>query len=152
MKYVNFLLATTLLLVYSGCGNNSDLSTNPQIEEGGVIYLISLPKKEFSRADTLQFTFIITNTNSIEKDYTFGSSCHVGFKLVDNLKTAMSWPNICAAVVTGISVKPGETKKIEVNSTFTNFDGKLISPRTYLLQAFLLNNNSPVLSSVINVK
>lgn len=128
---LNFGLISFLL---AGC----DITENNRL-----VHLdLSLNQKIYSVADTLNGTFTVSNFSPITVRLKFSSSCQYGLKIKGKNKIFREIPEMCAAVLTGLTLKSGESVKYEFVLPLVDKEYKILSGGDYEVEAFLLNNNS----------
>jgi hypothetical protein len=145
MRTALTIMVLSTLLLFNSCEN--PLETNEIRIVDGISFQLITDKKEYYLPDTLNIKIVINNLSGIDKTFNFFSSCHLGFKLMTS-DNPINFPQACLGILTSLTVNAGETKEVEVKYMLERFRG-LISGKDHQLEAFLMDNNSPVLSAVL---
>ena len=121
-------------------------------EQDQVVTLnLQLEKYKFAEGDTLKGTFTVTNLSSETVHYNFSTSCQLGLKIISGDKTYRQYPELCAMVLTGLTLKGGESKHYEFELLLVNEDYNNLIQGDYTVEAFLLNNNSSIVGKPISI-
>lgn len=142
----SFLITYTILNI--SCQNPLDPDDSKTVDR--INFHLSLDKKEYELPDTLKIKFTITNFSGASKTFHFSSSCHLGFRIMLSDDSVIQYPEACLAVLTSLTISSGTSKEINIDYLLERFRG-LIPGTEYKIEAFLLDNNSPVLSTVIKL-
>lgn len=127
------------------------LSCGVTEEEGGSLNL-QLEKYSFNVGDTLKGTFTVTNLSPYTVNYRFSSSCQFEITITDGSKKYIQYPQICAAVLTSLSLKSGESKQYEFQVQLVDNDNNILPEGGYAVEASLANNNSSIVSKNIIIR
>ncbi len=136
----NFILLSFLI---TGC----DLLEQDQ----GVSLGLELEKYSLAEKDTLKGTFSVTNLSSNTVSYKFSTSCQYGLKIKSGNVISRQYPEICLQALTSLTLKSGETKLYEFNLLLVDNDYNNLTKGDYTVEAFLLNNNSSIVSKPIKI-
>jgi hypothetical protein len=123
-----------LLFLLASC----DLVDN----EGDVLLNLKLDQQTYSVADTLKGTFIVTNFSPNTITFKFSSSCQYGLKIRNRDTTFREFPEICATVLTNLTLRSGQSKVYEFELILVDKEYKNLLQGNYEVETFLLNNNS----------
>jgi len=127
------------------------LSCGVTEEEGGSLNL-RLEKNSLNVGDTLKGAFTVTNLSPYTVSYRFSSSCQFEITITDGSKKYIQYPQICAAVLTALSLKTGESKQYEFQiRLFDNYDN-ILPEGGYTVEASLADNNSSIVSKNIIIR
>ncbi|MCH8035113.1 MAG: hypothetical protein IH950_15335 [Bacteroidetes bacterium] len=137
---LNFLLLSFLL---TGC----DLLDQNQ----NVGLSLDLEKYTFFEADTLKGAFTVTNLSSNIINYNFSTSCQYGLKIQSGSVISRQYPEVCAQVLTSLTLKSGESKLYEFQLLLVDNDYNNLIKGNYEVETFLLNNNSSIVSKSIKI-
>ncbi len=136
----NFILLSFLL---TGC----DLFEQDQDVRLG----LELAKYTFTEADTLKGTFTVTNLSSNTVSYKFSTSCQYGLKIKSGNVISKQYPEACLHVLTSLTLKSGESKLYEFKLLLVDNDYNNLTKGDYTVEAFLLNNNSSIVSKSFKI-
>jgi hypothetical protein len=117
----------------------------------GVSLNLQLEKYTFAEGDTLIGTFTVKNLSSNTVHYKFSTSCQLGLKIISGDKTFRQYPELCAMVLTNLTLKGGESKDYEFELLLVDKDYNSLIKGDYTIEAFLLNNNSSIVSKPISI-
>jgi len=117
----------------------------------GVSLNLQLEKYTFAEGDTLIGTFTVKNLSSSTVHYNFSTSCQFGLKIINGDKTFRQYPELCAMVLTNLTLKGGESKQYEFELLLADQDYNNLIKGDYTVKAFLLNNNSSIVSKPISI-
>jgi hypothetical protein len=123
-----------LLFLLASC----DLVDN---KEDVQLYL-KLDQQTYSIADSLKGTFIVTNLSPNTITFKFSSSCQYGLKIRSGDTTFREIPEICATVLTSLTLRSGQSKVYEFELPLMDKEYKNLLQGNYEVETFLLNNNS----------
>jgi hypothetical protein len=123
-----------LSFILAGC-DLTDSNANPALN-------LKLDKQSYSVADTLRGTFTVKNLLPYPVSFRFSSSCQYGLKIKSENTIFREIPEMCAAVLTGLSLKSGESVKYEFVLPLEYKEYKELLKGNYEIEAFLLDNNS----------
>lgn len=157
MKHL-FFLCLTMLFTVSGCDllTNSKEDTSSTINKiivSGIEYSVSVPTNNYTLRDTLTVTFYVKNNSTSPKSYHFANVQQLGFNIIDRLnRIVIFYPMIVSPALSSFIVNPGESKTLTAKSLFKNSGGNYIPTGNYILKAYLLDRNSPQLSSRISIQ
>jgi hypothetical protein len=144
MKIKTFLFSIILLsFLITRC----DLSEPDE----GVSLNLQLEKNTFTEGDTLKGTFTVKNLSSNTVHYNFSTSCQFGLNIVSGEKTFRQYPELCAMVLTNLTLKGGESKHYEFELLLVDEYYNNLIKGDYTVEAFLLNNNSSIVSKPISI-
>jgi hypothetical protein len=135
-----YTIVILLSLFLSTCGiveDEQDVKLNLELE---------LEKYALLETDTLKVTFTITNISSNTLTYNFGSSCEVGFIFRSNNVIVNQYPKGCAAVMTSFKLKSNELRKYQFKFLLVDENYNILKKGNYVIEAFLLAEDSPVVS------
>jgi Intracellular proteinase inhibitor len=136
---LNFLL---FYLLTSG----SILSQNRDIR-----LRLDLKKSNYSVADTLKGTFSITNLSSKPLKFDFSTSCQYGLKIKSGDKAVKQYPEVCAQVLTSLVLQGGKSKVYQFKYPLVDNDLNTLPKGDYIIEAYLLDNNSSIVSKSIKI-
>lgn len=119
--------------------------------DDGVGLKLQLEKYTFAEGDTLIGTFTVKNLSSNTVHYNFSTSCQFGLKIISGDKTYRQYPELCAMVLTALTLKGGESKQYEFELLLVDEDYHNLIKGDYTIEAFLLNNNSSIVSKPISI-
>jgi hypothetical protein len=132
------------LLFFNSCENTLEPDEIRTVD--GILFKLTTDKKEYYLPDTLNIKITITNFSGLRREFNFSSGCQLGFRiLLPN--NEINFPTVCPDVLTSITIENNETKEVSEDYFLGRFRGLI--PGEYKLEAFLMNNNSPVLTSGI---
>ena len=117
----------------------------------GVSLNLQLDKYTFAEGDTLKGIFTVKNLSSETVNYKFSTSCQFGLKIIGGDKTFRKYPELCAMVLTNLTLKGGESKQYEFGLLLVDKDYNNLLKGDYTVEAFLLNNNSSIVSKPISI-
>ena len=137
---LNFLFLAFLL-------TNCDLLDQNQ----DVRLSLDLEKDSLSEADTLKGTFTVTNFSSNTVSYKFSTSCQYGLKIKSGSVISRQYPEVCLHVLTSLTLNSGESKLYEFQLLLVDNDYNNLTKGDYTVEAFLLNNNSSIVSKSIKI-
>jgi hypothetical protein len=148
MKNTLALLCVALLL--TSCNlitGSSEPSPNfTYTSENGIDYSLTIPKNNYTPGDTLIISFRLKNKTTAEKNFNFYNVEQLGFQLNHKRDNSfIIYPAAFRPALSKISIAPGEEKILELIWNFRNGEGELINFGGYILNVFLLDNNSPKL-------
>ena len=139
------IIIFNFLLFYLLTGYNI-LSQNHDIQ-----LKLNLEKSNYFVADTLKGTFIVTNLSSKIIKYDFSTSCQFGLKIKSGDKEVKQYPEVCAQVLTSLILKGGESKVYEFKYSLLDNDLNSLLKGDYTIEAYLLDNNSSIVSKSIKI-
>ena len=158
MKRTLVLVPVILFLLILSC----ERSTPPEtilrtdlfswIKQNNVTYTLVIPTNIFSLQDTIRGTFEVYNESIETREFSFNYQQQYGFRLKSDGTTALYYPVIGNPAPSKFSLTPGDRKIFDIQSTFRNSDGQLISVGEYLLEVFLLDGQSPYVGLQIKVE
>lgn len=120
---------------------------------GGVDFSLTLRRSELSPGDTLSGSFTVTNRSSATQRFNFRTSCQLGVRLSSNERIWVELPEVCARVLTNFELRPSESRAIVFQFPLRRpHTGELLPRGEYVVEAFLLDNNSPVLHHSVRVQ
>ncbi|MCH8034480.1 MAG: hypothetical protein IH950_12100 [Bacteroidetes bacterium] len=137
---LNFLLLSFLLTSCDLLDQNQNVSLR-----------LDLEKYTFFEADTLKGTFTVTNLSSNTVKYNFSTSCQYGLKIKSGSIISIQYPEVCLQVLTSLTLKSGESKLYEFQLLLVDNDYNNLIKGNYTVEAFLLNNNSSIVSKSIKI-
>lgn len=146
MRATLSIIVLTIFLFFNSCENPLELDELRIVD--GISFQLVTDSKEYNLPDTLNIKIVIANHSGRAKTFNFNSSCHLGFRLMIDDNPIINFPQACLAVLTSLTIIADETKEVRVLYPMDRFRG-LISGNGYQLEVFLMDNNSPVLSSII---
>ncbi|MBK9099052.1 MAG: hypothetical protein IPM14_13205 [bacterium] len=124
-----------LMILVTSCNvtdsGDSDIALNLKIYQ-----------QNFSVADTLLGTFNVTNYSIRTVNFRFSSSCQYGLIIKSGNTVYRQLPEVCAAVLSSLTLKSGESKQFEIRLPLVDQYYKYLPQGSYEIEAFLLNNNS----------
>lgn len=139
VKILNLICFTFLI---AGC--------NMPDQNQGVQLNLNLEKYSYFSNDTLSGILKVTNFTPNTIHYTFPSSCQFGIKIVGAGITYIEYPQVCAQVITSLTLRSGESKLYDFKLPLNENNNNL--PRgNYMVEAFLLNNNSASVNKSIKI-
>ena len=142
---------TALFISLTLCLFFLSLSCGVTDGDGGSLTL-QLEKYSLNVGDTLKGTFTVTNLSPYPVSYRFSSSCQFEITITDGSKKYIQYPQICAAVLTALSLKTGESKQYEFQiRLFDNYDN-ILPEGGYTVEASLADNNSSIVSKNIIIR
>lgn len=146
-----------VLLLFSfmtGCERfETPVSNSGVITRGGVDFSLTLRRSELSPGDTLSGSFTVTNRSSATQRFNFRTSCQLGVRLSSNERIWVELPEVCAQVLTNFELRPSESRAIVFQFPLRQpHTGELLPRGEYVVEAFLLDNNSPVLHHSVRVQ
>jgi hypothetical protein len=147
------LLAFAFVML-TGTACMSQLVVPPEAEVDGVHFALELEKEKVSRWEILRGQFVVTNQTEETVTFQFMSGCQTGHRLEKGGKAVLTRPLGCYAALTSMTVPAGETVVRELHIDFDlgpDSNHRKIDPGTYVLKAFLMDYNSPVLSRPVIV-
>jgi len=112
---------------------------------------LELAKYTFTEADTLKGTFTVTNLSSNTVSYKFSTSCQYGLKIKSGNVISKQYPEACLQVLTSLTLKSGESKLYEFKLLLVDNDYNNLTKGDYTVEAFLLNNNSSIVSKSFKI-
>jgi Intracellular proteinase inhibitor len=112
---------------------------------------LNLDKYNYSAADTLTGTFTVTNLSSDIINFNFSTSCQNGIKIKNDDKVVKQYPEICAQVLTSLALNGGESKIYKFKFRLVDIDGHNLPKGDYTIEAYLLDNNSSIVSKSIKI-
>ncbi len=140
--FLSFILLSFLL-------TNCDLFEQDQ--DALLSLELELEKYTFPEADTLKGTFMVTNLSPNSVTYNFTSSCQYGLKIKSGNVTSRQYTGLCLDVLTALTLKSGESKLYEFQLLLVDNDYNNLAKGDYTVEAFLLNNNSSIVSKSIKI-
>lgn len=141
---INFFLIFILLIILQGCG----LMSNDQNIQANLV----LDNYSYFVGDTLTGKFEVTNNSDKDKTFSFGSACQYGIIIKDDSTIYFELPENCATVLTKLHLKPDETREFNLRFKLRDQDYKNLNASRYIIQAFLLIENSDVAEKTIEIK
>ena len=136
----NFILLSFLI---TGC----DLFEQDQDVRLG----LELAKYTFIEADTLKGTFTVSNLSLNTVSYKFSTNCQYGLKIKSGNVISKQYPEACLQVLTSLTLKSGESKLYEFKLLLVDNDYNNLTKGDYTVEAFLLNNNSSIVSKSFKI-
>ena len=156
-KFLNLML---ILLLFSSCDDilttsskEADSSLTSKKMTDTLHMELTIESEHISSLADIKAQFKLTNLSVKEVIYGFTSGCKYGYTVTKNEKTLFdSQKNLaCTAALTEIRLKLGETKTFPIS--FHIFDiNKKLDKGIYELNAFLLENHTPEISALFEVK
>jgi len=110
-----------------------------------------LQKTNYSVADTLRGTFIVSNFTSDDITYQFNSSCEYNLYIKRGNTIVRNYPEICAHIMLRVTLKENETKTYEIELPLVDSDYQNLDKGNYSVKIGLANNNSRVLSKEFSI-
>jgi hypothetical protein len=138
--FVSFILLSFLL-------TNCDLFEQDQ----DALLSLELEKYSFSEADTLKGTFMVTNLSPNSVTYNFTSSCQYQLKIKSGNVTSRQYTGLCLEVLTSLTLKSGESKLYEFQMLLVDNNYNNLVKGDYTVEAYLLDNNSSIVSKSIKI-
>ena len=135
------------LILLSFLLTNCDLLEQDQ----DALLSLELEKYTFPEADTLKGTFMVTNLSPNSVTYNFTSSCQYQLKIKNGNVTSRQYTGLCLDVLTALTLKSGESKLYEFQLLLVDNDYNNLAKGDYTVEAFLLNNNSSIVSKSIKI-
>lgn len=132
-----------LFFLLSGCDlidYNEDVKLN-----------LKLDQQTYSVADTLKGTLIVTNFSPNTITFKFSSSCQYGLKIKSGNTVFREMPEICATVLTRLTLRSGQSEVYKFELILVDKEYKNLLQGDYKVEAFLLNNNSSVVSKPFTI-
>ena len=129
-----------------GCDSISNSS------EGDPEVNLILDNYSYFVGDTLTGKIEVTNNSDEFKSFSFGSACQYGIRIKDTNTIYFELPRQCAAVLTELHLKSGETRSFNLHFKLMDQDYKDLNTGHYTVQAFLLIENSDIAEKIIEIK
>ncbi|MFN3386031.1 MAG: BsuPI-related putative proteinase inhibitor [Candidatus Thermochlorobacter sp.] len=150
------VLVTVLLLFcfMTGCERfETPVSNAGVITRGGVDFSLTLRRSELPLGDTLSGSFTVMNRSGAVQRFNFRTSCQLGLRLSSNERIWIELPEMCAQVLTSFELRPSESRTIVFQLPLRHHrTGEFLPHGDYALEAFLLDDNSPVLRQSVRVQ
>lgn len=108
--------------------------------------ILDLEQYTFSETDTLKGIFMVKNLSSNTMSYKFSTSCQFGLRIKSGSVISRQYPEICAHVLISLTLISGESKLYEFKLLLVDNDYNNLIKGNYTVEAFLLNNNSSIVS------
>lgn len=147
-------IALLLFSLITGCERfETPVSNAGVITQGGVDFSLNLRRNEMPVGDTLNGSFTITNRSGATQRFNFSTSCQLGLRLASSERTWIELPDGCARVLTSFELRPNEVRAIVFQIPLRQArTGEMLPRGDYVVEAFLLDNNSPVLRQSVRVQ
>lgn len=137
-----------ILLLFSGCDDGDFFSS----ENENLRLELEMISEEINTLRDIEAELTVTNISSSELVLEFSSSCQHGYIIQgDSVIFDSREETACATVLTELKLEPQESKKYSISLASAENDDTLESG-TYTLEAFLLNDQSPVTEAVFTVE
>lgn len=118
----------------------------------GITLTLTLEDSVISVAKRLKGTLVAVNTTKQFRTLRFTSTCQLGYTLRKGNKVVLQYPGTCGAALSQLDLKAGESHTYPIDAEFKDYKGKQLVKDTYSLYAYLLDGNSPALTTTIKVK
>lgn len=113
-------------------------------------FSLVMPQTVFRSGDTLSGEFRVQNRSSVVQVFQFSTACQLGLNLKCGEQTVLAQPELCAQVQSSLSVAPNDTRSLNFRLPLRDLrTGAQLPTGEYVLAAFLLNGNSPVLRQTV---
>lgn len=116
-------------------------------------FSLAMPQTVSRSGDTLSGEFKVQNRSSVVQVFQFPTACQLGLNLKRGEQAVLVQPELCAQVQSSLSVAPNDTRSLSFRLPLRDQrTGAPLPAGEYVLEAFLLNGNSPVLRQTVRVE
>jgi hypothetical protein len=143
MKIKSIIILSFISLILLGC-DVSEQKNNVQLR-------LELEKYELPAGGTLNGFLTVTNLSTRTVSYNFSTACQFGLIIKSGNTAVRNFPELCAEVLTFLNLKPGETHVYEFSLQLEDNENNSLPKGSYTIEAFLLENDSEVVSKTFEI-